>query len=121
MYTTMPLEADTRFLIDTALTNLGWHFNGKDKNVFLEQPKTEAERKKLGGKRPDYVLYAKESDKPLIIIETKRHQIRFCLTTGNRIRKNFGRTLSICYGRRFLQNISYEGKQSPFVKRRRNR
>ena len=39
---TMPLEADTRNLIDTALTNLGWKLNGKDKNVFFEQPKTEA-------------------------------------------------------------------------------
>ena len=38
----MPLEADTRNLIDTALTNLGWKLNGKDKNVFFEQPKTEA-------------------------------------------------------------------------------
>ena len=62
----MPLEADTRNLIDTALTNLGWKLNGKDKNVFFEQPKTEAERKSLGGKRPDYVLYSNESDRPLI-------------------------------------------------------
>ena len=30
--------------------------DGKEKNVFYEQPRTEAERKKLGGKRPDYVL-----------------------------------------------------------------
>lgn len=69
---TMPLEADTRLLIDTALTNLGWKFKGKDKNVFVEQPKTEAERKLLGGKRPDYVLYSKESERPLIVIEAKK-------------------------------------------------
>lgn len=68
----MPLEADTRVLIDTNLKNLGWSFSGKDKNVFVEQPKTEKERKKLGGKRPDYVLYSKESDTPLIIIEAKK-------------------------------------------------
>lgn len=73
---TMPLEQNTRVLIDTTLTNLGWHLKGKDKNVFLEQPKTEAERKKLGGKRPDYVLYSKESDKPLIVIEAKKKGIR---------------------------------------------
>ena len=30
------------------------------------------ERKKLGGKRPDYVLYSKESEKPLIVIEAKK-------------------------------------------------
>ena len=69
---TLPLEADTRVLIDTALTNLGWKLTGKDKNVFCEQPRTEAERKKLGGKRPDYVLYSKDSDKPLIVIEAKK-------------------------------------------------
>ncbi len=72
---TMPLEADTRVLIDKSLENLGWVFNGKQKNVFFEQPKTERERKKLGGKRPDYVLYAKDEhgdERPIIVIEAKR-------------------------------------------------
>ena len=69
---TMPLEAATRQLIDTNLKNLGWVFTGKGQNVYLEQPKTESERKKLSGKRPDYVLYSKESDKPLIVIEAKK-------------------------------------------------
>lgn len=64
---TMPLEAETRILIDRSLENLGWKLNGKEQNVFYEQPRTEAEKKKLGGKRPDYVLYSKESDKPLIV------------------------------------------------------
>ena len=53
---TMPLEAETRVLIDRSLENLGWKFKGKDKNVFFEQPKTELERKKLSGKRPVYIL-----------------------------------------------------------------
>lgn len=69
---TMPLEAETRLLIDRSLENLGWKFKGKSKNVFVEQPRTEKERKKLGGKRPDYVLYSKDSDKPLIVIEAKK-------------------------------------------------
>ena len=69
---TMPLEAETRVLIDRSLENLGWKFKGKDKNVFFEQPRTESERKKLDGKRPDYVLYSKDSDKPLIVIEAKK-------------------------------------------------
>ncbi|MGI6692030.1 MAG: N-6 DNA methylase [Christensenellales bacterium] len=69
---TMPLEAETRVLIDRSLENLGWKFKGKEKNVFFEQPRTETERKKLGGKRPDYVLYSKDSDKPLIVIEAKK-------------------------------------------------
>lgn len=73
---TMPLEAETRLLIDRNLENLGWKFKGKDKNVFVEQPRTEMERKKLGGKRPDYVLYSKESDKPLIVIEAKKKGTR---------------------------------------------
>ena len=66
---TLPLEAETRVLIDRSLENLGWKLSGKDQNVYYEQPRTEAEKKKLGGKRPDYVLYSKESDKPLIVIE----------------------------------------------------
>jgi len=67
----MPLEADTRVLIDTNLKNLGWNFTGKNRNVFFEQPKTDTEKKKLGGKRPDYVLYSKDGE-PLIIIEAKK-------------------------------------------------
>lgn len=68
----MPLEAETRILIDRSLENLGWKLTGKDKNVYYEQPRTESERKKLGGRRPDYVLYSKESDRPLIVIEAKK-------------------------------------------------
>lgn len=67
-----PLEADTRTLIDKSLENLGWKLTGQDKNVFLEQPRTESERKKLNGKRADYVLYSTQSDKPVIIIEAKK-------------------------------------------------
>ena len=69
---TMPLEAETRVLIDRSLENLGWKLSGKDQNVYYVQPRTEAEKKKLGGKRPDYVLYSKESDRPLIVIEAKK-------------------------------------------------
>lgn len=69
---TMPLEAETRVLIDRSLENLGWKLSGKDQNVYYEQPRTEAEKNKLGGKRPDYVLYSKESDRPLIVIEAKK-------------------------------------------------
>ena len=69
---TTPLEAETRVLIDRSLENLGWKLSGKDQNVYYEQPRTEAEKKKLGGKRPDYVLYSKDSDRPLIVIEAKK-------------------------------------------------
>lgn len=57
---TMPLEAETRVLIDRSLENLGWKLSGKDQNVYYEQPRSEAEKKKLCGKRPDYVLYSKD-------------------------------------------------------------
>lgn len=67
-----PLESDVRTQVDERLKNLGWALNGVKKNVFLEQPKTETEKKKLKGKRPDYVLYEKGKDNPLIIIETKK-------------------------------------------------
>lgn len=73
---TMPLEAETRVLIDRSLENLGWKLSGKDQNVYYEQPRSESEKKKLGGKRPDYVLYSKDSDKPLIVIEAKKKGVR---------------------------------------------
>lgn len=44
---TMPLEAETRILIDRSLENLGWKLNGKEQNVFYEQPRTEAEKRNL--------------------------------------------------------------------------
>lgn len=70
----LSLEADTRMLIDTALTNLGWVLNPTDpnRNVYFEQAKTEKERKMLKGKRPDYVLYSNGTNQPLIVIEAKR-------------------------------------------------
>ena len=69
---TMPLEAATRHLIDINLKNLGWEFSGKKQNVYLEEPKTKEEQKKLSGRRPDYVLYSEDSDTPLIVIEAKK-------------------------------------------------
>lgn len=76
---TIALEADTRVLIDKSLENLGWVLSGRKKNVFFEQPKTERERKLLGGERPDYVLYSKDErgdDKAIMVIEAKRRGVR---------------------------------------------
>ena len=47
---TMPLEAETRVLIDRSLENLGWKFKGKDKNVFFEQPRTESGQRRRSSK-----------------------------------------------------------------------
>lgn len=68
---TMPLEKDTVYLINRSLENLGWKFEGREKNVYQEQPRTEAERRLLEHKRPDYVLYSKDHE-PLIVIEAKK-------------------------------------------------
>ena len=43
---TLPLEAETRVLIDRSLENLGWKLSGKDQNVYYEQPRSDAEKKK---------------------------------------------------------------------------
>lgn len=42
---TMPLEAETRVLIDRSLENLGWKLSGKEQNVYYEQPRSEAEKR----------------------------------------------------------------------------
>lgn len=75
MIYTNPLESDTRLLIDRSLENLGYNAfddNGKFKHIYTEQPKYERERIKLKGKRPDYVIYSAEKDKPIIVIEAKK-------------------------------------------------
>lgn len=69
------LEQDIRSSIDAQLKNLGWVFDGANRNVFQEQPREDNQKKKLKGKRPDYVLYSskeKYRKEPLMIIETKK-------------------------------------------------
>lgn len=39
---------------------------------FMSKQDPNQRKRSLGGKRPDYVLYSKESDKPLIVIEAKK-------------------------------------------------
>jgi type I site-specific restriction endonuclease len=67
------MEQYVRTKIDTQLSNLGWILNGSGRNVFLEEARTKEEKKILGGKRPDYVLYASDYSlyEPLAIIEAK--------------------------------------------------
>lgn len=71
-----PTEQNVRSLVDAQLKNLGWHLDHNELcNVFQEQPRTPEERKKLLGKRPDYVLYQKdtgERSSPIAVIETKK-------------------------------------------------
>jgi type I restriction enzyme M protein len=70
-----PLEQNIRTLVDEQLKNLGWNLsNDENCNVYQEQPRTLEEKKKLNGKRPDYVLYPsnEQGTKPIAIIETKK-------------------------------------------------
>jgi type I restriction enzyme M protein len=72
---TFQTEQDIRSSVDEQLKNLGWIFKGKDRNVFQEQPGEDYQKKRLKGKRPDYVLYSskeKYKKEPLMIIETKK-------------------------------------------------
>lgn len=70
----MRIERDTEILIDNQLANLGWTNNptAADRNVYQQRVKTEEQRNKLQGKRPDYTLYATGSNEPIAIIEAKK-------------------------------------------------
>ena len=67
-------ERDIETLIDNQLRNLGWIDNPTDnkRNIYKQSVKTQEQKKLLGNKRPDYVLYESNSNNPLIIIEAKR-------------------------------------------------
>ena len=71
---TYPLEVETRESINTRLRHLGWILEGEnpDCNVFQERAKTTEQTRILQGKRPDYVLYQSNTNKPIAIIEAKR-------------------------------------------------
>lgn len=73
MYTKR-LEASVTHSILTQLDNLGWVVNETDPecNVFQQRPKTEEQRKSLGGKAPDFVLYQRGTNQPIGIVEAKR-------------------------------------------------
>ncbi|MDR0727364.1 MAG: N-6 DNA methylase [Puniceicoccales bacterium] len=69
-----PMESETRLLVDKSLENLGYNATdtGRFRHVYMGQPRTEGERRKLNGRRPDYVVYSEQSDAPLMVIETKK-------------------------------------------------
>ncbi|NBV06886.1 MAG: restriction endonuclease subunit M/S [Proteobacteria bacterium] len=68
------IERDTEILIDNQLKNLGWNNdpNAQNRNVYLQRVKTEEQKQKLQGKRPDYTLYPTNSNTPIAIIEAKK-------------------------------------------------
>lgn len=71
-----PIERDVETLIDLQLQKLHWIDNPKSihRNVWKQQAKTKEEKQALNGLKPDYVLYEKNSNTPLIVIEAKRPQ-----------------------------------------------
>jgi type I restriction enzyme M protein len=68
------VERDTELMIDNQLRNLGWTCDPKAsaRNVYQQRPKTQAQHRRLGGKRPDYILYRSGSTEPIGVIEAKR-------------------------------------------------
>ena len=70
---TTPKKSSARKLVDAALVHLGWRTDETrpDCQVFSERAKTVEQAAKLGGAKPDYLLYP-DGDTPLAVIETKR-------------------------------------------------
>ena len=68
------IERDTETFIDSKLKELGWieDIHSDKRNVYKQQPATEEQKKKLKGKRADYILYQSGTTNPLIVIEAKR-------------------------------------------------
>lgn len=71
-----PIESDVEQLIDLQLSNLRWISDPKsiERNIWKQQAKTKEEKDSLNGLKPDYVLYEKNTNNPLIVIEAKRPQ-----------------------------------------------
>jgi len=69
----MLAEQQTEWIISNNLVNKGWHIdNDIKKNVYFQKPKSEDQRVKLKGKKPDYILYKSGTDIPIAIIEAKK-------------------------------------------------
>jgi len=68
------IERDTETFIDKKLKELNWieDIHSNKRNVYKQQPATEEQKKKLKGKRTDYILYQSGATNPLIVIEAKR-------------------------------------------------
>lgn len=77
---TKTTEADARVLIDNQLRAKGWD----NAQIAREGAATPEQNRALGRKRPDYVLYRKNSERPLAIVEAKKRgtNIRAALAQG---------------------------------------
>ncbi len=57
--------------IEQQLLNLNWD-TSIGGNVYRQSPKTAEQQRLLGRKKPDFVLYERDTDNPLIVIEAKK-------------------------------------------------
>lgn len=113
---TQPIERDTELRINTQLINLGWNINpnAKKRNVYQQRVKTEAQRAKLDGKRPDYILYPTDSDTPLAIIEAKRpgRNIQDAMDQGIRYATAIGAPIVFATDGVFTKSIHVQTKKA---------
>ena len=81
-------EADARVLIDGQLRGGGW----KPEQITRERAATAEQNRALGRKRPDYVLYRKDSTLPLAVIEAKKtgKDLRTALAQGLNYARKIG-------------------------------
>lgn len=66
-------ERDTEDILESALRASGWITGAdqKGRNVYRQTPRTAEEKKRLGKKRPDFILYG-SSWSPIAVAETKK-------------------------------------------------
>jgi type I restriction enzyme M protein len=67
-------ERDIETFIESKLRGLGWidDIHSDKRNVWKQQSATEEQKKKLHGKRADYILYQSGTTNPLIVVEVKK-------------------------------------------------
>ncbi len=72
-----PLEAYTRTLIEKKLEKLGYCVDElkPECNIYRERAKMEYQDELLSGKNPDFLIYEKNTDNILAVIEAKRPSI----------------------------------------------
>lgn len=86
-------EADARVKIDALLANAGW----TAEQISREGAKYPEQQKKLGGKKPDYVLYPAGERLPLAVVEAKKE--------GGDMQKALAQGLD--YAKRLSCNIAF--------------
>lgn len=69
---TMPLEAETRILIDRNLEHLGWKLSGKDQNVFYERQSQKMRRKSSVANAQTMFFTLKKAIDRLLLLKQKR-------------------------------------------------